>query len=112
MSLHSVKGCGLYRLLRPELVKNLEFSLCSDAFSKFNVNFRTFFDLLTNVKVENIGEENAKVAKAVELLFQQLIPEFSVILQEWFERQSLNRLNITNDDFCYLVTEAHKKVCY
>jgi hypothetical protein len=60
--------------------------------------------------MENLPEENLKISQAMELLFRQLIPEFSVLLQEWFERQALNRMNITNEEFGYLVTEAHRKV--
>ena len=61
-----LKGCHLYRLLRPELVKNNAIPLCSDAYSSWNI--------------EDIVHFNRDIAEATHRLENQVVPEVIAFL--------------------------------
>lgn len=60
---NSIKGCYLYRLLRPEFVKTSPTPLRSDAFSRWNI--------------ENIDEYNEAVCEATCRLEEEAVPQFA-----------------------------------
>lgn len=64
---HSLKGGFLFRLLRPELVKNNPVPLSSDAFTYFGHH--------------DAEIHNAEVAEATQHLFDTIIPEFALSLE-------------------------------
>ena len=82
-----LKGCHLYRLLRPELVKNNPVPLCSDAYSTW--------------EIENIVSYNEDIAEATHRLENEVIPDFGENLQLWFSNNNNNNNidnNIDNDE--------------
>jgi hypothetical protein len=56
-----LKGCHLYRLLRPELVRHNNIPLCSDAYSNWNIEDKLLF--------------NDHIAEATQKLETQIIPK-------------------------------------
>lgn len=61
-----LRGCHLYRLFRPEFVKNNPVPLCSDAYSTW--------------EVEDIVLHNQDIANATHRLENEVIPQVSTLL--------------------------------
>ncbi|KAL6072242.1 Clu domain-containing protein [Balamuthia mandrillaris] len=103
-----VKGSFLYRLLRPELVKNNSVALSSDAFSRW--------------PIEGSQQHNAEVVAATKRMKEVLCKEFGQWLDECFgskeqeeeETQQHKKDSSPNDlvrreQFAKLVNQAHRK---
>lgn len=80
------KKCYLYRLLRPELVKNNPVPLSGDSFSRFQ-------------KPEDAEESNNEVRDATKRLFEQIIPDFANQLN--YDENNKLVLNSNLRDICH-----------
>lgn len=88
----SIRGARLFRLLRPELVKAARNPLCSDAFSRF--------------QVEGLDNFNRDVQQTHAKLLTTVIPDFSAWLSD---RYSVFEHELTLSDVLEVEVEAHRR---
>jgi tetratricopeptide (TPR) repeat protein len=93
----AIRGARLFRLLRPELVRLSRRALCSDAFSRF--------------QVEGMENFNRDVQMAHHLLINVVIPEFSAWLSDRYSAvdQDSNMPPIYLRDVVEIEVEAHRR---
>eukprot|EP01119_Soliformovum_irregulare_P025748 TRINITY_DN9620_c0_g1_i3.p1 TRINITY_DN9620_c0_g1~~TRINITY_DN9620_c0_g1_i3.p1 ORF type:complete len:666 (+),score=209.19 TRINITY_DN9620_c0_g1_i3:3-2000(+) len=89
-----LKGCHLYRLLRPELVRNYSVPLCSDTFSSFNL--------------ENSHEYELNSRDATSYLEDHVISKFGSALDLHYSQKNFQNLNL-KEEAVKLVLSIHRK---
>jgi hypothetical protein len=84
----------MMRCDRPELVKNNDVPLCSDAYSTFHI--------------ENAAQFEADIARATQRLEQEIIPAFAAVLDQHYKDQPIDELSL-REEFPKLVIAIHRK---